>query len=237
MNELPIEGSYNARAISRDDSRAWLVRAAALDGLTAEGESVLRDSGVDLVIDLREPSEHTPRTHGLTVAETPLYGKQPPASGTLENVYLGLLRDRGHELTRAVALIASHPGVTVVHCTAGKDRTGLVVALARLAAGDSRDAVMADYALSGKVVRPARESIAAAQLVGLELSDRERAEAERLHLDSPEEALAHAIQYIDEHGGSHDYLLRHGITQAHLEALIAKASSTTSAVVTGGTDV
>lgn len=223
MNELPIEGSYNARTITRDDERVWLVRSAALDGLTPKGEQALREAGVDLIIDLRETSEHTPHTHHLPIIEMPLYREAPPTSGTLEGIYLGLLRERGHELANAVALIANHPGVGVVHCTAGKDRTGLVVALARLVAGESREAVVADYALSGRAVRPARATIAERQLAELVLTDHERAHAERLHLDSPAEALMQAIHYVDEHGGPADYLVRHGLTEAHIEAIIAKA--------------
>src|SRR5438034_394341 len=36
----------------------------------------------------------------------------------------------------------------VVHCTAGKDRTGIVVALALLAVGVDRETVVSDYALT-----------------------------------------------------------------------------------------
>lgn len=42
--------------------------------------------------------------------------------------------------------LVSTPGATLVHCSAGKDRTGLVVCLLLLAAGVSRADVVADYA-------------------------------------------------------------------------------------------
>ncbi len=47
----------------------------------------------------------------------------------------------------------------LVHCFAGKDRTGFAVAVALEAAGVSRDAIMADYLRSNSAVAPLRESI------------------------------------------------------------------------------
>lgn len=218
MFEFPLDGSYNARAIGAKHA-PWLVRAAALDELTADGERALRDRGVDLVIDLREPSERSKRRHSLTVQSLPLYGKRPPTSGTIESVYTGLVRDRGPQLAAAVIAIAEHPGTAVVHCTAGKDRTGLVVALARLAAGEPRCDVLDDYARSGSTVRPARRELVAQQLDALDLAATARADAERLHLDSPAEALLVALDIVDQLGGAHSYLLRHGARNEHFSAL------------------
>ncbi|GAA1599092.1 tyrosine-protein phosphatase [Leucobacter chromiireducens] len=223
MHVIPLEGSYNARSVGSEKT-PWLVRTASLDGLSAGGERTLRTLGVDLVIDLREPEEHGPRTHGLPVRSTPLYGEAPPAAGSLEGVYTGLVRDRGSRIAAAVGAIAEHPGVVAVHCTAGKDRTGLVVALARLVAGDDREAIVADYAHSGRTVRPARSGIATAQLDALALSGAERAAAERLHLDSPAEALESALELIDTFGGPETYLRTHGATDEQFRSLRARAA-------------
>ncbi len=224
MHDISLDGSYNARGIGHR-RRPWLVRSAGLDALTSGGERSLRDVGVDLVIDLREESEQAGRTHTIPVRSVPLYGAAPPSSGTLESVYAGLVRDRGSRLTAAVIAIAEHPGTAVVHCTAGKDRTGLVVALARLAAGDARAEVVADYAVSGGTVRPQREAIAAAQLSGVTLSAAARAASERLHLDSPAEALESALDIVDELGGVAQYLRTHGATSGHVAALADRADA------------
>ena len=45
--------------------------------------------------------------------------------------------------------MAEPGGAVVVHCAAGKDRTGVVVALALSAAGVSREAIVADYVATG----------------------------------------------------------------------------------------
>jgi protein tyrosine/serine phosphatase len=225
--EMTVEGSYNARVIGAP-GRPWLVRSAALDDLTEQGEATLRAHGVDLIIDLREPTEHRPSSHNIEIHSVPLYREQPPATGTLEGIYLRLLAERGQELSSAVSAIANHPGLAVVHCTAGKDRTGLVIALARLAAGDARNEVVSDYSHSGATVRPARIGIATAQLQALSLSEDDHAAAERLHLDSPAEAIEVAIDYIEQQGGAPAYLLRHGVAPEHIETLRHRAANTTA---------
>jgi protein-tyrosine phosphatase len=51
-----------------------------------------------------------------------------------------------------VDLVGPHPGAAVISCTAGKDRTGWVVALTLLSVGVSWDDTMADYLASGPEV-------------------------------------------------------------------------------------
>lgn len=218
MQAIEVDGLFNARAT---DARApWLVRTGSVDALTAAGAEELRELGVSLIVDLREESEAAPAAHGIPVRRVALYGEAPPEAGRLEDVYEALLRRRGTALAQAVGLIAEAKGAVVVHCTAGKDRTGLVVALARLAAGEDRDAVVADYALSGQRVRPVRE--AHARTVAAALPTSEQREALRLHLDSPREAILHALEVIDGFGGAVAYLRAHGISEAQLRLLNAK---------------
>jgi protein tyrosine/serine phosphatase len=63
----------------------------------------------------------------------------------VSGVYHGYLEDRPDSVVGALRAIADSPGAAIVHCAAGKDRTGVVVALALLAVGVRRDAVIADY--------------------------------------------------------------------------------------------
>jgi protein tyrosine/serine phosphatase len=64
--------------------------------------------------------------------------------------YDGYLEDRPDQVVAALRGVAHSPGAALVHCAAGKDRTGVVVALALTAAGVRRDAVIADYAATGQ---------------------------------------------------------------------------------------
>lgn len=218
MLELEIDGLFNTRANSR--VQPWIVRSAAPDGLLDSGLEMLYELGITDVLDLREPGEGGPRMHGLPVHSVPLYGTEPPRTGRLEDVYAALLQTRGEALTRAVGIIADAAGGTLVHCTVGKDRTGLVVALARLAAGDTTEDVVADYAQSGPNVREQR--IEYARKLAERSARTERQHVLRLHLDSPPDAMLYALGIIASHGGAAAYLRAHGLRDEQLRALRRK---------------
>ncbi len=60
--------------------------------------------------------------------------------------YLAFLADRPDSVLAALRAIAAAPGAALVHCAAGKDRTGLTVALALHLVGVDTDEIAADYA-------------------------------------------------------------------------------------------
>jgi protein-tyrosine phosphatase len=222
MSGITIEGTYNARwSDSASHGAHRLARAATLDEVGQAGGAQLASLGVTLVVDLREDGERGPVAHGVPVVTVPLYRlpEGPPQTGSLEQVYDFLLRERGAQLTAAVAAIAAAPGPVLVHCTAGKDRTGLVIALALLATGHSEADVVADYARSTGVVRARRAEHAHAVLAGLNLPTAVHRDSLRLHLDSPAAAMEHALRTLAAEGGAEAYLRRHGLTDEQLAAL------------------
>jgi hypothetical protein len=74
---------------------------------------------------------------------------EPPAVRS----YLGYLNDRPAAVVAALrALAAPVDGASIVHCAAGKDRTGVVVALALAVAGVPHDEIVADYAMTADVI-------------------------------------------------------------------------------------
>lgn len=60
-------------------------------------------------------------------------------------VYLGYLESRADSIVGALRLIAGSDGATIVHCAAGKDRTGTVIAIALSEVGVTDEAIVADY--------------------------------------------------------------------------------------------
>ena len=64
--------------------------------------------------------------------------------------YIGYLEDRPDSVVGALRAIAEAQGAALVHCAAGKDRTGVVIALALTAVGVPSDEVVADYVATGE---------------------------------------------------------------------------------------
>ena len=80
------------------------------------------------------------------------FGRRPEKDPSdLTSHYVGYVQNAGANVARALKVLADpDAGPTLVHCAAGKDRTGVVVALALSLAGVTRDAVVADYLRSAE---------------------------------------------------------------------------------------
>lgn len=101
------------------------------------------------VVDLRS-AEEQPQYRWPTGASVVQHNLFAPGDLTrLRDVDLVLLYQdmlvAAAERIVAVAGMVSEEGPTLVHCTAGKDRTGVVVAILLLLAGVERQAIVADY--------------------------------------------------------------------------------------------
>src|SRR5699024_7844526 len=75
---------------------------------------------------------------------------------TLVDMYKQLL-DRSGSLLAEAAKPLSEGEMTLVHCTAGKDRTGVFVALMLELAGVDRETIVHDYSLTDTYFEPLRE--------------------------------------------------------------------------------
>lgn len=228
MDVLDVEGTFNLRSHADAAGRPWLYRSAALDALTPRGVEQLLAAGVQLVVDLREDGELAAPDaaghaagHGIAVRRVPIYRTPdgPPRTGSIEDVYRAVLSDRGPALAEAVAAVATSTGPVLVHCTAGKDRTGLVVALALRAAGLGEEEVVEDYVRSGPEVARHRAGVVATALAALALDEDEERDARRLHLDSPASAIQGALAQVAARGGAARYLLDSGLPAADLQLL------------------
>jgi protein tyrosine/serine phosphatase len=148
-----------------------------------------------------------------------------PTSGSLADAYLDLLAGRRAAFAHVIGEIADNPGCTLVHCAIGKDRTGLIVALTLLAVAEPRDRVIADYALSQTQFpeEHIQATLTQCERAGIDpVSDLGR-EYLCMHLGSPAEAMAEALEWVDRRGGVEGYLMANGLTLRQLKALRAKA--------------
>jgi protein-tyrosine phosphatase len=133
-------------------------------------------------------------------------------------VYLGYLDQRADSVIAALRLIASSPGATIVHCAAGKDRTGTVVALALAEVGVPRDAIVADYALSSERIEAIFGRLRATRTYADDLGD---ADPDK---HAPKAVtMQRLLDALDaESGGASGWLRSHGWTDDDAAALRRK---------------
>lgn len=141
---------------------------------------------------------------------------------TLDQLYVGMLQHGADAFAAVARLVAAStddlPSAVLVHCTAGKDRTGVAVALLLSAAGAERAAVISDYTasernLAGEWADGMLQMVAA---LGIPVTP----EIQTLMVKTPPEAIRTALEWVDAtHGSATDYLRSGGLTDAELAAL------------------
>ena len=86
--------------------------------------------------------------------------------------YLGYLENRPEEVVGALRSIATAPGAAIVHCAAGKDRTGVVVALALTVAGVEPEVIVADYMATDERLEAIVERLARSRMYAGDVTSR-----------------------------------------------------------------
>jgi hypothetical protein len=129
--------------------------------------------------------------------------------------YLSYMVSRPDSVVAAIREIARCEGAVLVHCAAGKDRTGTVVALALDACGVPRERIADDYLATGERI--------VAIIERLQSSDTYRAELEghdpQQHAPVPG-TIERVLELVEaEHGGSASWLLSNGLEERDLERL------------------
>lgn len=138
----------------------------------------------------------------------------------LANHYLGYLVRRPDHVVQAVRAIAHAPGAVLVHCAAGKDRTGTICALALSEVGVEREAVVADYDATNQRIEAIFERLRHtapydADLAGQTVADQTTpASTMRMLLATLDET-----QHTAPGGGVHSWLVEHGWTDEDATAL------------------
>ena len=122
--------------------------------------------------------------------------------------YLSYLADRPDSIIASLRHIGTAQGATLVHCAAGKDRTGTIVALALSVAGAVREAIVADYAASSERMEAILERLLGTTTYADNLRDRPLSS----HLTYPE-TMQTFLEYVDgAYGGVEPLLTRMGWT-------------------------
>jgi protein-tyrosine phosphatase len=201
-----------------------LLRSESPHALSGPGLRALLEAGLGTVIDLRTVSERERRPSPLTDAGVhtvyaPIFTDDDPYPDhltTADEVYCWWLRERRSGVTAAMTAVADAPAAPVlVHCVAGKDRTGVVIALALRLAGVSIDDIADDYAQSGVQLA---EMLARDRITAVERGVNEVV-VERL-FTVRREAMVLTMECVDtEHGGAEALMRGLGLTAGQIERL------------------
>jgi protein-tyrosine phosphatase len=239
---LDLDGVVNMRDVGGLPTRdgrtvrtGRLLRSDNLQDLTER--DVLRlveELGVTDVVDLRSdveihaegpgPLSRTPLTHhrhSLLREDAARVSTRdilvPSGDDYWSDHYLGYLADRPDSVTAALAVVAGSTGATVVHCAAGKDRTGTVVGMALAVAGVPEEEIIADYVATAQRLERIIERLRHRPAYADNLRDRP------LEHQLPRPAtMARILQVLDErHGGAPGWLVEQGWTEAQVARLRA----------------
>jgi protein tyrosine/serine phosphatase len=133
------------------------VRGSAFGSLTDAGRDAMRAHGIRTVIDLRGPDEvaevRSPYAEGATYRHvTFIHGRtmglHRAAADATMSAELRRLAEPESGLREIVREIARATPGTLIHCLAGRDRTGIVVAVVLAAIGVPDEEIVADYVAS-----------------------------------------------------------------------------------------
>ena len=236
-----MEGAVNARAVVP----GVLLRSDNLQSLSPRDVRVLVDEeALELVLDLRTDVEvelegpgPMTRAPAVRIEHRSLY---PDSGGRTDfevdvvkpwhrpqeadefsdeqpivRAYLSYLRRRPDSMVGSIRAIARTEGAVLVHCAAGKDRTGVVVALALDAVGVGREAIVADYLASGERIEAIMGRLVSSSTYRAELQGHDPQQ----HAPAPG-TMERFLSLVDARfGGSAGWLSANGLEPADLDRL------------------
>jgi protein-tyrosine phosphatase len=219
-----------------------LFRADSLHLLTDTDLELARELGLRTVIDLRSHSEldrvgrYPVDRHEVTLHHLPVFAtlkeigdeiRVIPDDAPPGHIYIVMAALGPDSLATAMRLLAdadTYPAV--FHCTAGKDRTGILAALVLAVLGVPTDTIVADYALTQQALQRINERYSslvegveresAAEAGGKSDFDAFPAGAAQA---SPGEMAGFLDLLVERHGSVERYLASIGVEPAVLTAI------------------
>ena len=252
MQNLSIQGLINARDLGglaatdgRKIRRHRLIRADALNNLTAAGIEKLRDYGLSTVIDLRTETERNekpdPAVPGAAILHIPIFEEETAgitrekdsaakmnSVPDMSRLYRHMVSDDHSvaQLSKVIkAIMAVKDGCVLFHCTAGKDRTGLVAMLLLGILGVSDEDILEDYIYTN--VTGADVAYAYRDMVLRKTGNEALAESVKRAFLADESYLLGAMFVVKECGGYTQFFKeRLGISEEKIESFRNRIAET-----------
>ncbi|GAA4026305.1 tyrosine-protein phosphatase [Arthrobacter methylotrophus] len=225
------DGAVNAWHIA-----GCLYRMGRREWLTDAGWQQMYDAGIRTVIDLRTVSEGQPReadpvvsaevTSRIQIVHCPT---EDPSNEEFTALFGPYLRDPAHyadyvrlfavKLATVFRAIAAAPGGVVVHCAAGRDRSGIIAVILQNLAGASDEEIIRGYQQGMRGINERHRHHRAPHAHDAYLEE-----------DALEAVLASRSASLLEFAHSLDagaFLTAHGVTEAEVAAICTKLGSRT----------
>ena len=244
MTWISLEGACNVRDLGglptvdgRVTKTGVLLRSDNLQDLTARDVALLEEQGVGTVLDMRTSAEveitgpgplratavqhlHLDLVpHGFDGRDDLVERAIPVEDAgdhAMDHYYIDYVNHAPDSVATALRTIADpKSGAVLVHCAAGKDRTGVIVGIALSLVGVTRAAVAADYARSSERIADIRDRLLATDLYAEDIAKRT--------LDSMtprEDNMERFLDRVDaEYGGVHGLAMTIGVDEETLARL------------------
>ena len=239
-------GDY-AAAGGRQLKKGRLYRSASHGRATDADLAAIDALGLAVIVDLRRPGEREkdpprrgPGFNGRVIqndegegADDDPWWNFVKSSDLSEEAFRGYLREyyrtapykpRHLDLfARYFLVLAAGEGPVLIHCAAGKDRTGVLAALTHHVAGVHRDDIVADYLLTNNPQRMAARAPMVAEVIAAETGRTPTDAAIRAAIGVEAEYLDEAFRAMEASHGSLDAYLEQALgvdaaLRAQLEA-------------------
>ncbi|HBT64564.1 MAG TPA: protein-tyrosine-phosphatase [Ruminococcaceae bacterium] len=229
---LRLDGAYNIRELGgyttvdgKTTKTGVFLRGDGTQSLSDRDLDILNDIGVSLVVDLRSPDEVTEQPSRFHLCEHIRYENVVMFDGlrmflasekmpkSMAELYCILLDKCKEQYKRIFGYFLDNKGVSLFHCTAGKDRTGVVAMLLLQLAGVPDDMIIADYSVSENNMSGVfEEQHRTLYASGIEVPE--------IVFGSRTEDMENTLKYLsDNYGCAESYLLDCGLRQQEISSL------------------
>ena len=232
---LPLAGLLNLRELGGYPTVSGgqtlthrLLRSDDLGRMAPDGRPFLLDYGLRTVVDLRDPEELQALPDPFAESDQVRYcwlpffddsGRRmgpPDLTQSKGQRYLRWFEVYPANVAAIFRTLAGiKDGVTLFHCVAGKDRTGLVAAMMLSLSGVADPLIDADYAVSFELLKPWTDQLRA----DAERKGEDMASFERRAQTFPETMQEVLDGFRSKYGGIAAYLRQVGLTDAEIAAL------------------
>jgi protein-tyrosine phosphatase len=227
LRRVPLEGAFNFRDLGgyaamggRSTQYGVFFRSGCLNDLTASDKKKIKELGVKTVIDLRGEQEQSARPGAfagdgdIKIINIDLLSQLDPESvykhtaddpNFIPDLYITMVDSCGEKIGQFIKTAAENAenGAVLYHCSAGKDRTGMMSMFLLGLAGVEKLDIVADYQVSETYIEHVFPGAKDA-------------------LSSSPRHIFRAMEYIiDNHGGILNYLRTNGVSDSDIDAIRA----------------